>query len=156
MQIYTELGGAAHCGFNITVYNMLFAGRGEDKWHNMASSENGPSPTEGHGSGDISSRSPAAAQKPPMLSELKVRVRSHVYYAFAQCYFYSSVSLTIMLLNRDSAFPKVCPRDDYPEQESEQCRSRPRTVIAQVRQSYLTAWQSSKFSPIVKIDHKMA
>ncbi|XP_028398006.1 S-adenosylhomocysteine hydrolase-like protein 1 isoform X1 [Dendronephthya gigantea] len=37
----------------------------------MASAENGPSPSEGHGAGDVSSRSPAAAQKPPMLSELK-------------------------------------------------------------------------------------
>ena len=50
----------------------------KDKWHNMASAENGPSPSEGHGSGDVSSRSPAAAQKPPMLSELKVRMSSHV------------------------------------------------------------------------------
>lgn len=40
----------------------------------MASAENGPSPPVAAGSGDISSRSPAAAQKPPLLAELKVRV----------------------------------------------------------------------------------
>jgi hypothetical protein len=114
-----------------------------DKWHNMASAENGPSPSEGHGSGDVSSRSPAAAQKPPMLSELKVRTCSHVCYAFTQCYFYLTVSLLTknMLLNRDSAFPKVCPRDGCPEQESGQCLSRLRTVIAQVRQ-FLLVWRA--------------
>lgn len=40
----------------------------------MASAENGPSPPVAASSGDISSRSPAAAQKPPLLAELKVRV----------------------------------------------------------------------------------
>jgi hypothetical protein len=46
-----------------------------------------------------------------------------------------------MLLNRDSAFPKVCPRDGCPEQESEQCQFRQLTVIAQVRQ-FLLVWQA--------------
>ncbi len=113
-----------------------------DKWLNMASAENGPSPSEGHGSGDVSSKSPAAAQKPPMLSELKVRMCSHVCNAFTQCYLYFSVSLTKMLLNRDSAFLKVCPRDGCPEQESGQCLLRLLTVIAQVRQ-FLLMWRQA-------------
>ena len=102
----------------------------------MASAEEiSPSPQVAANSGI--SRSPAAAQKPPMLAELKVRI--HIELGVVVLYFLLVIALiNNTYVNRNSASPRVCHREGYLELENGLCLLRQRTVSAQVRNFFLS------------------